>query len=115
MKMERQRDKLGHANPKVRVDGKAFVGGHHDDDDDSASTETPLASSGSDDRSSDAEGPAWARGNTLDETTGVCCSVNITTSFVPHVVRSRTQLQDPKGVPHYFAGNWYCASERTFD
>lgn len=81
MKTERRttsQGKIGHT--------RAFSGGTRNDDDDGGSTQTPLTSSGSDEGSGDAEGPAWARGKA--ERTGGCCSVNVTTSFVPHAVRS---------------------------
>lgn len=91
MKMERQavhRQGAGHTD--FRGDGRAFLGGSCNDDDDSGSTQTPLTASGSEEGSGVAEDPAWAKG--AREKTEGCCSVNITTSFLPHTVRSSTQL-----------------------
>lgn len=89
MKMERQtvfREEVGHT--RVKVDDRAFLGGSHNDDYDSGSAETPLASSGSDEGNRGEEGGACARRNARDENTGGCCTVTVTTSFIPHAVRS---------------------------
>lgn len=83
--MERQQEEVGHTSLNVRDGDRAFLDGSRDVDVDSDSTEARLTSSESENQSSDAEGPTWARGET--KKTRGCCSVNITTSFVPHVVR----------------------------
>lgn len=53
------------------------------------STEVQPTSSGSD-RDVEAEDEARARGKSGDKKVGGCCSVNVTTAFVPHTVRTRT-------------------------
>lgn len=67
------------------------------DDDDSSMTEAPSTSSESDDVRRNAEGGgAWARAKAHGEKTRGCCTVNVITTFVPHVVRIWAEAYHPE-------------------
>lgn len=78
----RAKETRAHTVPKKMA--SSFSG--NVDDDRISMTETPLTSSESDYGSAHA---VWARakGNVHDKKTRDCCTVNVTTTFVPHMVR----------------------------
>lgn len=77
------RDQETRSHTKTKNTSSPFPG----NDDHSSTTETRLASSESDDGSTHAEGGAWGKRKLHDTRTKGCCTVNVTTTFVPHVVR----------------------------
>lgn len=99
--MQEVKNHSGIEESKIKTQKKSNVSSFHgydeydeyddDDDDDSNTTDEPLTSSESDDGSMTAEGEAWSKGKSHGKKTRGCCTVNVTTTFVPHVVRLWTE------------------------